>query len=67
MDVIVNVTTPGVRIESESPTVTLSDINSTSSSWQVSLINTALISTNASISSIGVKGANGNQLQWYVD
>ena len=66
MDVIVNVTTPGVRIESASSTITLSDINSTSSSWQVDLINTALLSTNASISSVGVKGPNDNQLQWYV-
>ncbi len=66
MDIIVNVTTPGVRIESTAPIVTLSDINSTSSSWQVTMINTALISTNASISSTGVTGPNNNQIQWYV-
>ena len=30
------------------------------------LINTALISTNASISSTGVTGPNNNQIQWYV-
>ena len=66
MDTVVNVTTPGVRIESAASTVTLSDINSTSSSWQVILTNTALISTNASISSTGVSGPNNNAIQWYV-
>ena len=66
MDVVVNVTTPGVRIESASSTVTLNDINATSSSWQVTLTNTALLTTNASISSTGVTGPSNSQLSWYV-
>ena len=66
MDIIVNVTTPGVRIESNSSTYSLTDINSTSSSWQVTLINTALISTNASISSTGVTSPDDTSLSWYV-
>lgn len=66
MDVIVNVTTPGVRIESEMATSTLSDINATTSSWQVTLINTALLSTNASISATGVSSPNNSPLSWYV-
>ncbi len=66
MDVVVNVTTPGVRIESGSSTVTLSDINATSSSWQVTLTNTALLTTNASISSTGVTSPSNSQLSWYV-
>ena len=66
MDVVVNVTTPGVRIESTSSTVTLSDINATSSSWQVTLTNTALLTTNASISSTGVTSPSNSQLSWYV-
>ena len=52
MDVVVNVTTPGVRIESDISTFTLTDIESTTSSWQVVLTNTALIATNASISPV---------------
>jgi len=66
MDVIVNVTTPGVRIESEMATSTLDDINATTSFWQVTLINTALLSTNASISSTGVLSPNNLPLSWYV-
>ena len=66
MDVIVNVTTPGVRIESQAATVSLTDINSTSTSWQVTLINTALLTTNASISATGVSSPNNSPLTWYV-
>ena len=66
MDVIVNVTTPGVRIESESATTSLTDINATSSTWQVTLTNTALIATNASISSTGVTNPSDAPLSWYV-
>ena len=66
MDVIVNVTTPGVRIESEMATSVLSDINATTSSWQVTLINTALLSTNASISATGVSSPSNSPLPWYV-
>ena len=62
MDVIVNVTTPGVRIESEMATSVLSDINATTSSWQVTLINTALLSTNASISATGVSSPSNSPL-----
>ncbi len=66
IDAIVNVTTPGVRIESEMATFSLSDINATTSSWQVTLINTALLSTNASISSTGVLSPTNNPMSWYV-
>ena len=66
MDVVVNVTTPGVRIEAASSTVTLDDINATSSSWQVTLTNTALLTTNASISSTGVTSPSNSALSWYV-
>ncbi|RZD39720.1 MAG: hypothetical protein CXT71_03125 [Methanobacteriota archaeon] len=66
VDIIVNVTTPGVRIESESPTTNLLDINATTSSWQVLLTNTALISTNASLSSTSVIAPNGSSISWYL-
>ena len=66
IDVLVNVTTPGVRIESTSPIYTLNDINATSSSWQIILTNTALLSTNASISPTGVINPSGISESWYV-
>lgn len=66
MDVVVNVTTPGVRIESDISTFTLTDIESTTSSWQVVLTNTALIATNASISPVNVVSPSGDELPWYV-
>ena len=66
MDMIVNVTTPGVRIESTNSTVSLTDINATSSSWQVTLTNTALITTNASISATSVISPSNAPLSWYV-
>jgi len=66
VDIIVNVTTPGVRIESDDSTTVLTDILVTTSSWQVVLTNTALLSTNASLSSNGVTSSNGATLPWYV-
>ena len=66
MDVVVNVTTPGVRIESEISTILLTDIDATTSNWQVTLINTALVSTNASISATGVFDSSNSPLSWYV-
>ena len=66
MDILVNVTTPGVRIESENPTYVLDDINATTSSWQITLTNTALLATNASISPTNVINPNGNTESWYV-
>ena len=66
IDIIVNVTTPGVRIESASPTFVLDDINATSSSWQITLTNTALLTTNASISTTGVINPDGGSESWYV-
>ena len=65
-DIIVNVTTPGVRIESDSPTSKLLDINATTSYWQVLLTNTALLSTNASLSSTSVLAPDGSNFDAYV-
>ncbi len=66
LDVVVDVTTPGVRITSQAATTVLPDIEVTTSSWQVTLTNTALLSTNASISSTGVTSPTGSSLNWYV-
>ena len=66
MDVLVNVTTPGVRIESDDSTFILENISAPTSSWQVTLTNTALLTTNASISPTNVIGPDGNVISWYV-
>ena len=66
VDIIVNVTTPGVRIESDQSEVILTDINATSSSWQIKLTNTALLSTNATITSVNVQNPDGDVVPWYV-
>ena len=66
LDIIVNVTTPGVRIESDQSEIVLTDINATTSSWSIELTNTALLSTNATITSIDVRSPNGNTVPWYV-
>ncbi len=66
LDIVVNVTTPGVRIESDQSEITLTDINATTSSWSIELTNTALLSTNATITSIDVRAPNGNTVPWYV-
>ena len=66
MDVVVNVTTPGVRIESANPIQSLGDIQSTTSNWQIVLTNTALLSTNASVSSVEVLNSAGEAQPWYV-
>ena len=65
-DVIVNVTTPGVKIESDSVRTVLSNITSTTSFWQVTLTNTALIPTNASIDYTSVKDSANSPQSWYV-
>ncbi len=66
LDIVVNVTTPGVRIESDQSEITLTDINATTSSWSIELTNTALLSTNATITSIDVRAPSGNTVPWYV-
>ena len=64
---IVGVTTPGVRMSSSSPTITLLDSEQTATSWQVNITNTALIQTNASITANGVqRQSDGLSFSWYV-
>ena len=43
------VSAPGVRVSSEQETVTLGDATDSSTTWQLSLMNTALFETNATI------------------
>ena len=66
-DVIVDVTAPGVKLLAESQQQTLFNTSASTTSWNVSLTNTALISTNASMSSNGVTNTvTGQSQSWYV-
>ena len=66
-DITVNITAPGVKLESPSAMMTLSETNVTTTSWNLTLTNTALISTNASMQTGQVvNSANGQSLPWYI-
>ena len=66
-DITVNITAPGVKLESPSATMTLTESNITTTSWNLTLTNTALISTNASMQTGQVVNhANGQSLPWYI-
>ena len=66
-DIIVNVSQPGVAISSIQQIQQLQNSEQTSTTWQINLQNTGLLSTNASIveSAITFIG-DGSELNWYV-
>ncbi len=67
LDVVVNVTAPGVKLETESLRKVLANSEITTTSWNVSLTNTALIPTNASMQTGSVVHvATGQTMPWYV-
>jgi len=60
------VSAPGVRVSSEQETVTLGDASDSSTTWQLSLMNTALFETNATIEvSDPVRMQDGVQYDWF--
>lgn len=64
---LVNVTAPGVKVTSENPVLILDSAQTTTSRWNVSLQNTALIPTNASLSTGSVtRVSDGYQPSWYL-
>ncbi|MEC7228529.1 MAG: CARDB domain-containing protein, partial [Candidatus Thermoplasmatota archaeon] len=66
-DVIVNVSQPGVAITSQQRIQQLTDAEQTSTTWQVSLQNTGLLSTNASIAESTLTYVEAaEELNWYV-
>ena len=66
-DVFINVSQPGVAITSTQQVQQLLDAEQTSTTWQISLQNTGLLSTNASIAESGLIFADeGTELNWYV-
>lgn len=65
---IIQVTTPGVKIDSTQSSIILSDPDQSTTSWTISLTNTALLSTNASLNIGSVYGLSDGQQypSWYV-
>ncbi len=68
LDWVINVTTPGVKLESLEPIFVLGTEGDITSSWNVTLTNTALLATNASVSLSSVTRVNdGVVMPWYVN
>ena len=66
-DVQVNVTAPGVKLETATPIQVLTSSESSTTSWNVSLTNTALLSTNASMQTGNVLHVeSGQTMPWYI-
>ena len=66
-DVSINVSAPGVLVESANQIQTLIDAEETSTSWDVAIQNTGLLPTNASIAENSVYMVEtGEELNWYV-
>ena len=66
-DVIINISQPGIAITSEQRVQQLQDAEQTSSTWQIELQNTGLLSTNASITESALTYIeDGTELNWYV-
>lgn len=64
---IVDVTTPGVKIESDEPVMIVEDVESSTTSWNVTLTNTALIATNATLEATEVSlQATSESVDWFV-
>jgi uncharacterized membrane protein len=67
LDVQVNVTAPGVKLETSTPVQLLNSSSITTTSWNISLTNTALIPTNASMqTNPAVHVETGQTMPWYV-
>jgi len=66
-DVFVNVTAPGVKLSAELQSMMLLNTSRSTTSWNITLTNTALISTNASLSTQNVMNDETGQTEtWYV-
>ena len=63
---IIIVSAPGVRVSAVQDTVTLVDASATTSTWDLTLTNTALLETNATISvSDPIRVQDGTQYGWF--
>jgi len=67
LDIQTNVTAPGVKLETPQPSIVLESSTETTTSWNITLTNTALIGTNASMDTGEVlKFETGEVMPWYV-
>ena len=65
---LINVTTPGIKIESILPSITLVDSDETVTSWNITLTNTALIPTNGTLDKLGViRNEDNSVMDWFVE
>ena len=63
---IVTVSAPGVKVSAVEDTVTLVDASTTTSTWELTLTNTAIFETNATISvSEPTRVQDGTQFGWF--
>ena len=63
----VNVSAPGVKVSAVDPELRLASSTQTTSSWNITLTNTALLGTNASLSAgVSVRTTDGFTPGWYV-
>ena len=66
-DFVINVTTPGVKLESATQEILMANSNQTTTTWELELTNTALLSTNASLQPGDVHLVDSTiDLGWYV-
>ena len=66
-DVLVNVTAPGVKLSAEPQTIMLLNTSLSTTSWDLELTNTALVSTNASLlTQTVVNEDTGQSMPWYI-
>ncbi len=66
-DIVVNITAPGVKLETPNPDVILNASDTTTASWNITLTNTALISTNASMQTGQIVNTlTGEVMPWYI-
>ena len=64
---VVDVTAPGVKVTSNVTEQTVQYASQTTASWDLTLENTALLETNASIDILGVsRASDGTTVPWYV-
>ena len=67
LSIIVDVTAPGVKVTSDVTEQVVQDASQTTTSWNLTLENTALLETNASIDILGVSRiSDGTSVPWYV-
>ena len=67
LSTVVDVTAPGVKVTADVIEQHVDDASQTTTSWNLTLENTALLETNASIDALGVfLDSDGTEIPWYL-